>query len=129
MGNMLQELFNIETARTETDSYRNVVYSISDGALTIESASYTWTGVRVYLDNCTEGKKYRISLNMRTENPNGLYPVLWGCGGAINPSYNSECMYMEFTCTEDVPYLELLWSNAVVTDFPVTYYNFKLIEI
>ena len=122
------KLFDIETARKETDSWRNIEYTIYDGAITITKALYTWSSVYVYLDNCIQGKSYKISFSCSTEREE--YPA---CGIKIDGEnirlgYAQDTEY-SFECGADVPILHLAFSNGNSQTIPVTYYDFVLEEI
>lgn len=125
--NTSKELFDINAART--DAWRNVVYTIQDGALTITSASYMWTSVYYYLDNCKEGKTYQISFRISTErevNPSCLVDT---DGTKTNGKRTDNPQKITFTCGEETPILYLYWSNSSNETLPITYYDIKLEEV
>lgn len=122
------ELFDIETARKETDSWRNVEYTVSDGAITITKGSYSWTAVYVYLDNCVQGKSYNISFRCSTERE--TCPVCSVKIDGVNTELGAkEEVNYSFECGTDTPILYLRFSNNDSHTIPVTYYDFVLEEI
>lgn len=123
------KLFDIETARKETESWRNIKYTVSEGALYITSGSYLWSAISVYLDNCVSGRKYKILFKCETERtdiPSCLFDVD-GVKTLFNPN-NNQYSY-EFTCGEEIPILLLSWAASVAATEPITYYDFLLEEI
>lgn len=121
-------LLDIETARKETDSWRNIEYTVSDGAITITKALYTWSSVYVYLDNCIYGKSYRISFKCKTEReiiPDSAINI----DGKISVISGKEEMNISFECGTDTPFLHLRFSSYEAQTIPVTYYDFVLEEI
>lgn len=126
-----KELFNIETARIETDSWRNVEYTVSDGAITITKGSYSWTAVYVYLDNCIQGKSYNISFKCNTERES--YPTcsinIDGKTTNLQRSEEIKGNGGSFECGTNTPILNLYFSNNNSEKIPVTYYDFVLEEI
>lgn len=123
------KLFDIETARKETESWRNIKYTVSDGAVHITSGSYSWSVINVYLDNCVSGKKYKISFKCKTERTD-IPQCQLNVDGVNTQFYPNNNQYAhEFTCGEEIPILRLLWSASVAATEPITYYDFLLEEI
>lgn len=125
------KLFDIETARKETDSWRNVEYTVSDGAITITKGSYSWTAVYVYLDNCIQGKSYNISFKCNTERES--YPICSvNIDGKTTNFQRTEGIKGNkgsFECGANTPILNLYFSNNGSETIPLTYYDFVLEEI
>lgn len=125
---VVSKLFDINTARTDVESWRGIEYTIKDGALTITNGSYTWSPVYVYFDNCIKGKTYRLTFKMETERE--TYP---SCqmridGKGTNIKAQSPAT-ITFTCGDDVPNLWAFWSTNKAETLPITYYDFVLEEI
>lgn len=125
---IVEKLFDIETARKETYSWRNVEYTISDGAITITKGSYAWTSVYVYLDNCVQGKSYKISFKCNTERETCPSCSIRIDGNNIELGKVEE-INSSFECGADKPILNLRFSNNGSETIPVTYYDFVLEEI
>ena len=60
MAAQASKLFDISTARVSSDSWRNLQYEISDGAVNMIRGSYSWTALYVYLDNCISARNIRF---------------------------------------------------------------------
>lgn len=125
---LIKELFNINTARTDADSWRNVEYTIVDGALTITNAQYTWSSVNVYFDNCVKGKTYKLTFKMKTERED--YPACQIIIDNKNTNIKAQSpATVEFTCGDDIPFLRAFWSTNKSETLPITYYDFVLEEV
>lgn len=122
------KLLDIETARKETDSWRKVEYTVSDGAVTITKGSYSWSSVNVYLDNCVQGKSYKISFKCNTERETYPACAIKIDGKVISSSRGKE-INISFECGTDTPILFLYFSNGGSETIPVTYYDFVLEEV
>lgn len=123
-----KELFNINTARTSTDSWRGIEYTIKDGALTITNGKYTWSPVNVYLDNCIKGKTYQLTFSMKTEREK--YPTCQISIDGKNISAKEQSpATITFTCGDEVPIFKAFWSTTTPETLPITYYDFILEEI
>lgn len=125
---LVKELFNINTARTDAESWRYIEYSIADGTLTITQGSYTWSPVNVYFDNCVKGKNYQLTFKMETERER--YPSCQIVIDGKNTNLKEQSpTTIEFTCGDDVPFLRAFWSTSKKETLPITYYDFVLEEI
>lgn len=122
------KLFDIETARKETESWRNVEYTVSDGAITITKGSYSWTSVYVYLDNCVQGKSYKISFKCNTERETYPTCIMQIDAKKIELENDGE-INCSFECGTNTPILHLCFSNGGSQTIPITYYDFVLEEI
>lgn len=128
MAAQVSKLFDINTARVSSDSWRNLQYEISNGAVNMISGSYSWSPIYVYLDNCVSGKEYKISFRIATERSTTPANTVVAGGSTFYRQVLDDHHEIDFTCGEDVPVLYLYWSNGNSETIPVTYYDFELIE-
>lgn len=124
----VKELFNINTARTGVDSWREIVYTIKDGELTIISGQYTWSSVMVYFDNCVKDKTYQLTFKIKTERE--TLPSCQIVIDDVNTTIRAQSpTTITFTCGDNVPFFKAFWSTSKLETLPITYYDFVLEEV
>ena len=129
MATQASKLFDISTARVSSDSWRNLQYEISDGAVNMIYGDYSWSPLCVYLDNCVSGKEYTISFRITTERSKIPSNIVVAGNTTFYRQVLDDHHEIVFTCINDVPVLYLYWSNGNSETIPITYYDFELIEM